>query len=99
MAEHAHEEKADGEHEDVPQQPELQALVGEEPCYDVKYPDEAAQVDVAPVPTVTLEAQDEGEQVYGERHHPQEQNREDVLREVVRDREQHHRTHRRESEP
>ena len=99
VAEHADEVQADGEDGEVPQQLELQALVGEEPCHHAQDPDEASQVGVAPVPDAPLEAQDEREQVDGERDHPEQRDRGDVLGEVVGDAEESHRTHGREREP
>ena len=57
------------------------------------------EVGVAPVPARALEAEDEGEEVDRERNHPQQRDRGDVLREVVRHREQRDRPHRGEREP
>ena len=51
------------------------------------------------VPARVIEAQDEGDQVQRQRHHPQERHAGDVLRDVIADGQQHHRAHRGQHQP
>ena len=99
VTEHADEIQPDGEDREVPQQLELQRLVGEEPRHHAQDPDQASQVDVALVPDAALEAEDERQQVDRERNHPQQRDRGDVLGEVIGDAEERDRSHGREGQP
>ena len=91
VAEHAGEEQPGAEHADLDLELVRELGVGERPRHHAERRGEHRQEDVAPVPAGGVEAEDEREQVERERHDPQQRHRRDVLRDVVRHREQQQR--------
>ena len=73
--------------------------VGERPRHHAERRGGHRQEDVAPVPARAVEAEDERQQVERQRHDPQQRHRRDVLRDVVRHREQQQRAGRGERAP
>ena len=73
--------------------------VGERPGHHAERRRQHREEDVAPVPALAVEAEDERQEIDRERHDPQERHRGDVLRDVVRHREQQQRARRGERAP
>jgi len=99
VAEHAREEQPRAEDAELDRQFVREPGVGQRPRHHAQRGGGRRQEEVAPVPAGAVEAQDEREEVERERHDPQERDRRDVLRDVVRDRQQQDGSGRRERDP
>ena len=94
MAKHAGQEQAGAIERYRVVNFEHTALGGEAPGHEAKRHQRGPKpqlADVTTAPATTLEYQHKGQQVERERQHPEKGNRRDVLRNVVRDRQQHQR--------
>ena len=65
-------------------------------CHAAERHRQQLQVRIAPVPSIALEAKNEGQQIDTQRQHPEKRNRGHILRQMIGDRQQHHAGHRRQ---
>jgi len=99
VAEHAREEEPGAEHADLDRELVREVGVGLRPRHHAERRGDHRHDQVALVPAGAVEAQDERQEVERQRQDPQQRHGGDVLRDVVRDREQQDRAGGRERDP
>ena len=99
VAEHAHGKESATKHHRLDEQVVLVGLVDQQPAHHPDGDQHRPEECLARVPALSIEAQDERDQVDRQRHQPQHRNAGDVLRDVIGDREQQRRCRGRQEQP